>query len=41
VLLKDVIEKDFRSLWIVATALIVMGIRPREQRTRRSHATTR
>ena len=26
VLLKDVIEKDFRNLWIIATMLIVMGI---------------
>ncbi len=26
VLLKDVIERDFRNLWIIATMLIVMGI---------------
>ncbi|GAA1917061.1 undecaprenyl-diphosphate phosphatase [Nocardioides marmoribigeumensis] len=26
VLLKDVIEKDFRSLWIIGTTLIVLGI---------------
>ena len=26
ILLKDVIEQDFRSLWLVATMLIVMGI---------------
>jgi undecaprenyl-diphosphatase len=26
ILLKDVIEKDFRSLWIIGTTLIVMGI---------------
>lgn len=26
VLLKDVIEKDFRSLWIIATTLVVFGI---------------
>ena len=26
VLLKDIIEKDFRNLWIIATALIVMGL---------------
>ncbi|WP_340538441.1 undecaprenyl-diphosphate phosphatase [Nocardioides sp. GXZ039] len=26
VLLKDVIEKDFRNLWIIATMLIVMGV---------------
>jgi undecaprenyl-diphosphatase len=26
IVLKDVIEKDFRSLWIVGTTLIVMGI---------------
>lgn len=26
VLLKDVIEKDFRNLWIIGTTLIVMGI---------------
>ena len=26
VLLKDVIEKDFRSLWIIGTTLIVMGV---------------
>jgi undecaprenyl-diphosphatase len=26
VLLKDVIERDFRNLWIIATTLIVMGI---------------
>ncbi|WP_295658424.1 undecaprenyl-diphosphate phosphatase [uncultured Nocardioides sp.] len=26
VLLKDVIERDFRNLWVIATALIVLGI---------------
>ncbi|MCW2815739.1 MAG: Undecaprenyl-diphosphatase [Nocardioides sp.] len=26
VLLKDVIERDFRNLWVIATALIVMGL---------------
>ena len=26
VLLKDVIEKDFRSLWVIGTTLIVMGV---------------
>ncbi len=26
VLLKDLIEKDFRNLWITATALVVMGV---------------
>ena len=26
VLLKDVIEKDFRSLWVVGTTLVVMGV---------------
>jgi undecaprenyl-diphosphatase len=26
VLLKDVIEKDFRNLWVIATLLIVMGV---------------
>ena len=26
ILLKDVIEEDFRSLWLIATMLIVMGI---------------
>ncbi|WP_182376339.1 undecaprenyl-diphosphate phosphatase [Nocardioides sp. WS12] len=26
ILLKDIIEKDFRNLWIIGTALIVMGL---------------
>ena len=26
VLLKDVIERDFRNLWVIATALIVLGV---------------
>ena len=26
VLLKDVIERDFRNLWVIATTLIVMGL---------------
>ena len=26
ILLKDVIEEDFRSLWIIGTTLIVMGV---------------
>ena len=37
VLLKDVIERDFRNLWIIGTTLIVMGVVLGHRRPRRSH----